>query len=324
MPEPLDIAAVEAAAERIRPFVCRTPLKPSFALSARLGRAVWLKLESMQPSGSFKIRGAANALLSLSRQERSRGVITCSSGNHGRSLALIARRLGVPATIFLSEMVPAHKVAAIRELGATVVVAGADQATCEALSYRHAEENGLVYVHPFDDPRVIAGQGTLGLEIAEDLPEVDTVVIPLSGGGLLGGAALALKARAPSVRVVGVSMERGAAMAESLRAGRIVPIVEEPTLADALAGDLGAENRYTFPLVRELVDDVRLLSEEEIAAGMVHALLRERLVLEGGGAAAIALLLARPEAVPGANVVAVCSGDNVDMPMLLRLAAAAG
>lgn len=313
------IADIGAAAERIRAHVSYTPLKPSRSLSTDGTRNVYLKLESMQPSGSFKIRGAANALLCLTAEERARGVVTCSSGNHGRSLAMVARRLGVPATVFLSEMVPPHKVAAIRELGAQVIVYGADSDAAERQSLRFAEERMLTYVHPFDDPRVIAGQGTIGLEILEQLPEVDCVVIPLSGGGLLGGIARAIKAQKSDATIVGVSMELGPAMVASLEAGRPTAIVEAPTLADALAGDIGGENRYTFPLVQQLIDSTALVSEEQIAAGMVHALLQERIVLEGGGATPIGLMLARPEVVPGRNIVLVCSGDNVDMQVLLRL-----
>lgn len=317
VPTPADVAA---AAERIRPYICHTPLKPSRSLSAHTGVRVFLKLESMQPTGSFKLRGATNALLSLAPDEQARGVVTCSSGNHGRAVAYVAQQLGVPAAIFLSELVPQVKVAAIRELGAEAVVAGADFAQADLAAHRFAEEHGRVYVHPYDDPHVIAGQGTLGLEILADLPEVDVVIVPLSGGGLLGGVALAIKAAKPGVRMIGVSMERGPSMALSLEQGRIVSVVEEPTLADALSGDVGFDNRYTFPLVRDLIDDVALLSEEEIAAGMVHALLTERLVLEGAGATPLALLLSRPELAQGRTVVAVCTGDNVTMSVLLELA----
>jgi threonine dehydratase len=317
---PFEIPAILEAAERIRPYAIRAPLKPSFPLSALTGKRILLKLESMQPSGSFKLRGAANAIVSLTLQEQQRGIITCSSGNHGRAVALVAQRLGLSATIFLSELVPGNKVRAIQELGATVIVAGHDSDTATDLAYAHAEEHGLTYIHPFDDPRVVAGQGTIGLEILDDLPDVDTLIVPTSGGGLIGGIALAIKSRRPDVRVIGVSMERGAAMHASLVAGEPVNVEEHPTLADALAGGIGLDNRLTFPLVRDYVDDLRLVSEDEIAAAMVHALLHERLVLEGGAATTLALLLRERDAIPGDTIVAVCTGDNVDMARLLELA----
>lgn len=273
---------VYLARQRISGIARRTPLVEAPRLSESLGVRVVLKLECLQVTGAFKIRGATNKLLDLSQDERERGTITVSSGNHGRALSYVARQLGIPAVVCLSELVPEGKREAIRRLGAEAVVWGGsyDEATDYASHLK--EERGLVMVHPFDDPFIIAGQGTIGLELLEDLPEIDTVIVPLSGGGLLGGIALALKSVHAGIRTIGVSMERGPAMVESLRAGKVVEIEEEPTLADALAGGIGP-NVYTFNIIQKFVDDTVLVSEEEIAGAMAFALERHHLVVEGGG-----------------------------------------
>ncbi len=270
-----------------------------------------LKLETEQPTGSFKLRGAANKLLSLDDEARRRGVVAMSSGNHGRAVAPVARELGVAATICISDRVPGVKRRAMADLGAEVVVGGPDLDDADAAARRLVADEGRTWVSPFDDAAVIAGQGTIGLEILDDLPGAAEVLVPLSGGGLISGIALAIKSRMPGVRVVGVSQDRGPAMYESLRAGRITPVVEEETLADALAGGLGEENHHTMAMVAELVDDIVLVSEQQIAAAMAWAHEKEDLVVEGGGAVGIAALLAgvvRP-ATPATVVV---SGGNVD------------
>jgi threonine dehydratase len=311
---------ISEAAKRITPFACRPPLKPSRTLSRQLGQSVSLKLETVQATGSFKLRGAANLIASLTPEAREHGLVTTSAGNHGRAVAYVAEQLGIRAVIFLSERVPVNKVQAIRELGAEVVIAGRsfDEAVERAEEYR--VESGMTDVPPFDDPRIVAGAGTIGLELLDDLPQLETVVLPVGGGGLAAGVAFAVKAHKPSVRVIGVMMERGPAMYESLKAGRPVAVEEEPTLADALAGGIGLDNRVTFPLVREYVDEIMLVTEEQIAAAMAFALRRERLVLEGAGACGLALLCdPRAHAFDG-PIAVVCSGDNVDINLLLDLA----
>jgi threonine dehydratase len=212
---------------------------------------VVLKLENLQATGSFKIRGAANKILCLSDQEREAGIVTVSSGNHGRAVSSVARSLGIPAAVCISEGVPGYKTNAIKELGAEIQIGGATYDQAAALAAHLEAERGLTMVQPFDDPYVIEGQGTIGLELLEDFPEIDTVLVPLSGGGLLSGIAFALKTTNPSIRTIGITMERGAAMVKSLRVGRIVEIHEEPTLADALAGGLGLGNAYTFEMIQE-------------------------------------------------------------------------
>ena len=315
-PTPHDI---HLARRRIAALIRPTPLLHSAALSERAGAAVYLKLENLQHTGSFKIRGAASKLLSLTAGERARGVVAVSSGNHGRAVAYVARQLGVRAVICLSERVPAGKVEAIRRLGAELVVHGASYDEAEAHSLRLQAEQGLIRVDPFDDPAVIAGQGTIGLELLEDLPQVDTAVVPLSGGGLISGIAIALKASNPAIRVVGVSMDRAPVMFHSLRAGRLIELPEQDTLADALAGGIGLDNRYTFRLVSRLVDDTLLVSEEEIAGAMAFALEQEHIVVEGGGAVALAALLYGRVAQPGRAVAVIISGGNVDLSLLSKV-----
>ena len=307
------------ARQRIASIVRKTPLVHSPELTERAGGAVYLKLESLQETGSFKIRGAANKLLSLDPGARERGTITVSSGNHGRALAYVAHRLNVRAVVALSKAVPENKRAAIQKLGAETVVQGKTYDEAAEYAAQRQAEQGLEMIHPFDDPFIIAGQGTIGLELLADLAEIDTVVVPLSGGGLLAGIALALKSADAGIRVVGVSMERGPAMFESLRAGRVVDIVEEPTLADALAGGI-APNVYTFKMIQKYVDDTVLVSEKEIASAMAFALERHHLVVEGGGAVGIAALLSGKVAHLGQHTAVVVSGGNVDIPLLLKVA----
>jgi threonine dehydratase len=315
MPE-IALQDVDLAHQRIEPYCRRTPLLDSARLSQTTGTHVRLKLESLQITGSFKARGATNKLLSLPEEARARGVITVSSGNHGRAVSYIARKLGVHAVVCVPESVPQNKQAAISDLGAELIVHGANQDEAMTFADRLQEQRGLTMVHPFDDPAVIAGQGTIGLELLEDDPEIDTVLIPLSGGGLMSGIALTLKHLRPSLRTIGVSMGRGPAMVESVRAGQLVDVVEEPTLADALAGGLNKDNRYTFEMVRKYVDDYVLVSEEEIARAMVTAL-QEKLVVEGGGAVGIAALLSGKLRSLGQRVAVVISGGNVDLSLLM-------
>jgi len=308
------------ARKRIDPIIYRTPLVPSPWLTESLGKNVLFKLESLQVTGSFKIRGAANKLSMLNKKERQRGVITVSSGNHGRAVAYVAKEFGLRAVICVSEAVPDNKIRAIRELGAEIVVAGKTYDEANEFALQLKDERRLTIVHPFDDADIIAGQGTIGLELMDDLPEIDTIIVPLSGGGLLSGVALALKSIKPSIHTVGVTMDQGAAMVESLKAGHIVEVQEQPTLADALAGGLGEKNLYTFDLIKKYVDETVLVSESEIASAMVFALDKHHLVVEGGGAVGIAALMHNKVKKVGANTVIVISGSGVDLAVLLRVA----
>ncbi|MFK8400215.1 hydroxyectoine utilization dehydratase EutB [Pseudomonas sp. BGr12] len=308
--EPISLVELYRARQRIQGLVRQTPLEHSPSLSRLLGAPVYLKLESQQITGSFKLRGASNAIAQLDDEQKARGVVAASTGNHGRALAHAARMLGVRATVCLSQLVPANKVQAIRELGAEVRIVGHSQDNAQAEAERIAREQGAALLPPFDHPQIIAGQGTLGLEILEQLPDVRQVLVPLSGGGLFGGVALALKHVDPSMRVHGISMRRGAAMAASLAAGHPVEVEELPTLADSLGGGIGLDNRYTFALARDYCDQLHLLDEPSIAAGIRHAYREERQVVEGAAAVGIAALLDGLIA-PVGPVVVIVSGRNI-------------
>jgi threonine dehydratase len=294
----------------------RTPL---IASNFGSGNDVFLKLENLQTTGSFKIRGAANKLKSLTLEQRQQGVLAVSSGNHGRAVSKIARQLEINATICITDKVPALKVDAMRALGAEVIVAGDNWDEAEAHAHHLVAKKGMIFVNPFDDPHVIAGQGTIGLEILEDLPDVDTVIVPTSGGGLIAGIALAMKSENPKLRVVGVTMEQGAAMYLSLEAGHLVPVDEFETLADALIGGLGIENHYSIAMCQRYVDEIVLVSEEKIAEAMAYLLREEHLVVEGGGAVGMAALL-QHKVDFGKHVVVVISGGNVELELLLSIA----
>jgi threonine dehydratase len=231
----------------------------------------------------------------------------------------VARQLGLKATVCLSERVPPNKVEALQRLEAEVVIHGQSQDEAEARARQIQAERGAIMVPPFDDPFIIAGQGTIGLELLAALPDIDTALVPLSGGGLIAGIALALKTANPAIRVIGLSMERAPVMYHSLQAGRPVQMLEESTLADSLQGGIGLDNQYTFQLVREYVDEVILLSEEEIAGGMAYAFFEHHLVLEGAGAVGIAGLLHRKISKLGRNVALVLSGGNVELRSFLQI-----
>lgn len=310
---------VYRARARIGALVQRTPIIESYALSERTGVATYFKAETQQVTGSFKLRGATNKIVSLTDEERARGIIAVSSGNHGRAVSYVAKRLGIEAVICVSERVPENKLVGIRRYDAKLVVEGQTYEEAGEVALGLQRERGLVPIDPFDDPYVIAGQGTVGLEVLEDIPDVRTVLVPMSGGGLISGTALALKSADPSIRVIGVSMERGAVMAESLRAGHIVDLLEEPTLADGLAGAIPLDNRYTFRMCQQYVDDTVLVSEAEIAQAMRFVLQEERIVAEGSGAVVIAALMYDKVAHLEGPVVAVLSGANVDLPVLLEI-----
>lgn len=311
---------IYSARKRIAEIARRTPLIYSRDLTKQLGCEAFLKLENLQPTGSFKIRGAANAILALSSEEKSRGVIAFSTGNHGRAVAYVAGRLGIKAVICLSNRVPAYRVAAMQELGAEVVQRGNSQDEAYAYALEIREKRGLTMISPFDDPLVIAGQGTIALEIAEDLPDLTTVVVPVSGGGLISGIASALKSINPDIAVIGVSMDCAPAMYRSLEAGQPVEIEEKDSLADALLGGIGLDNRFTFQMVRDFVDRILLVSEIEIAAAMLFCLDRQRLVVEGAGAVGVSAVLTGKISDPGSKTLIVLSGGNVDAATLVRIA----
>lgn len=314
---------VDAARRRIAGIAVRTPLVPSLPLSERLGVEVYLKLEVVQPTAAFKLRGAASKVMSLSDDERARGVVTASTGNHGRCVAYVARRLGIRAIVCVSSGVPAGKLQALEDVGAVVEIVGDSQNDALERALAIATGEGVTFIHPFDDPDVIAGQATASAEIAEDLPEVKTVLAPLSGGGLLAGVAAGLAQYAPAAEAVGVSMTRVPLMKMSLDAGHPVDAAEEETLADSLRGGIGLDNRYTFPMVRDLVRRVVLVDEEAIWSGMRFLFEKHRLISEGAAAVGVAALLEGLVDPLAGPVVAIVTGANAEPDHIAQLIAGA-
>jgi len=315
---PPALSDIRDAQRNIRDGVVHTPCTPTRTLRDSVPGSLHLKFENLQRTGSFKDRGSLNRLLQLDDEERARGVVTASAGNHAQALAYHGGRLGIPVTVVMPETAPLIKVANTRGYGATVSQSGTilDEAAVEAR--RLAQERGLVMVPAFNDFHVIAGQGTVGLEIIEQVPDVDVVVVPVGGGGLISGIAVALKELRPSVRVVGVEAASAASAWASREAGKVVQISHVDTLADGIAtktvGDL------TFPLMERYVDDLVVVSEEEIAAAVLVMLERKKTVVEGAGAVPIAALAAgRVPVADGEQVVAVLSGGNIDINMISRI-----
>jgi len=319
---PLPLLDFEAARQAVAGLARRTPLVEAGELSDALGRPVLLKLESLQVTGSFKVRGAAARLAALTHGERRAGVVACSSGNHGRAVAWVARRLGIPATVCVPGWVDPVKLAGIRAQGAEAVLSGATFDEAESAALELARESGRTYVSAYDDPWIMAGQGTLVLEVLEELSTpASAVLAPLSGGGLIGGIAAALRWKlgddAPPA--VAVSAERARVMLASLEAGRPVELEEEDTVASALSGGIGPANRYSFRAVRALVNEHVVVPEADIRAAMAWACARLHLVVEGGGAVGLAALRAglwRPGIHRAGPVVVVVSGGNVDAGVL--------
>ncbi|MDB6179337.1 hydroxyectoine utilization dehydratase EutB [Paracoccus sp. Z330] len=300
---------IRVAAERIGSMITRTPMRPAPALSALAKGEVWLKCEHLQETGSFKLRGASNAAARLGDVA---GVTTASTGNHGRALAHAAKQLNLPAVICVSRLVPQNKLDAITELGAEARVVGASQDEAFKEAIRLKRDEGFALIPPFDHPDVIAGQGTLGLEILDEIPDAASIAIPLSGGGLLAGVALAAKSRRPDLRIVGISMERGAAMAASIAAGHPVEIEELPTLADSLGGGIGLQNRLTFQMTRELMDELVLLNEDEIAEGIRHLSRQSGEFVEGAAAVGAGAIIARKLRATDGPLILILSGRNID------------
>ncbi len=310
---------VRAARARIGGRVLATPLVALESLSRHAGAAVAGKLETVQATGSFKVRGAWSHLLAPEGGDGGPAAVAFSTGNHGRAVAHAARALGRSATVFVGGGTDAGKVATLRAAGADVVVEGVSQDDAAAAARALAAERGLDLVPPFDDPDVIAGQGTIGLELAEQAPELDTVLVPASGGGLIAGIALALKALAPRVRIVAVGAARTAELCASLSAGHPVTAPDGETLADSLRGGLGPDNRLTFALARAHVDETCLVEEDAIGEAIAYGLRHEGLVLEGAAAVGIAALLQGRVDVRGERVAIVLTGRNVDLDRAVAL-----
>ncbi|MBR9985333.1 MAG: pyridoxal-phosphate dependent enzyme [Desulfosarcina sp.] len=311
---------VYQAQRRIRPMIRQTPLMAAAELVSRTGaHSIHLKMENLQNTGAFKVRGAANKILSLDDEAQQRGVITFSTGNHGKAVAYVAEKTGIKAVVCLSAHVAPYRVEAIRKLGAEVSVKGHSQDEAEKNYQALTVSKGLVPVVPFDDPLIIAGQGTIALEIMEKLPDTDVLMIPLSGGGLLAGIAMAAKTINPGIHIVGVSLEQSPAMLESLSAGRPIHVEEKDSIADSLLGGIGDDNRYTLSLVEKFADEHLLISEEEIKDGMFYLFDRHRLIVEGAAAVGIGALLNRKINVKGKKVVGLLSGSSINSDEYIRI-----
>ncbi len=317
----LSLADIERARVTIARHVHRTSLLSSRSLSERIGTAAHLKAESLQRTGSFKVRGAVNAIAALTPEQRASGIVTMSAGNHAQAVAYAAAALGVPVFVAMPETAPETKVAATRGYGAEVRFAP-DTTELMPIVEELREKRGLFFLHPFDDDLVMAGQGTVALEVLDDLPDADVVVVPVGGGGLISGIATVIAARRAGARVYGVEPEGAQAVRRGLDAGKSVRLDSVKTVADALAAPFAGER--CLEIIRRLVADVVALSDDEIIAGMRLVWERARLVVEPGGAAAVAALLAgRIPVRSGERVVAILSGGNVDIARAAELLAPA-
>jgi threonine dehydratase len=311
---PVTIADITRAAAAIDGTIARTPLVPAPALAAAAGCEVWLKLETQHPTGSFKERGALNKLLTLTANERGAGVVAMSAGNHAQGVAYHARRLGIPATIVMPEGTPFTKIDRTESLGATVVLQGDNLVAAREAADALAREKGLVPVHPYDDPAVIAGQGTIGGEILTDRPELDVLIVPVGGGGLISGIAVSAKARHPAVEVIGVQSSLYPAMCDVLSGRSPDSAPSGATLAEGIA--VKEPGLLTRQIVAALVDDILLVEDSQIEAAIEHLVDREKLVAEGAGSAGVAALLGAPKRFRGKRVGIVITGANIDARLL--------
>ncbi|GAA0211880.1 threonine ammonia-lyase [Halobaculum roseum] len=309
---------VLAAREHVDQVAVRTPLNRSFSFSELTGADVRLKLENTQRTGAFKIRGAMNRIAALTEEERERGVVTASAGNHAQGVALAATRAGVDSTIVMPKYAPVSKVEATKRYGGDVVLHGIDYDEAQAHAHEIEREEDKVYLHAFEDELVMAGQGTIGLEIAEQCPEVDTVVVPIGGGGLIAGVATALKGALDDVRVVGVQAAGADSAARSVREGERVELEGVDTVADGIA--VREVGEHTFPYIRERVDEVVTVDDEEIAEALTLLLERSKTVVEGAGAVALAAVLEEKfEYEEGETIVPALCGGNIDMNTLITV-----
>ncbi len=313
----ISLDKIKAAADRLSGVIHRTELSQSTTFSQLSGNQIYLKPENLQKTGSFKIRGAYNKLATLTTEEKERGVIASSAGNHAQGVAFAATEAGLESVIVMPENAPISKITATKNYGAKVVLKGAvyDEAHEEAVSRQQKE--GFTFLPPFNDQQVIAGQGTLGLEIIEDLPEADIILVPVGGGGLISGIAAAVKQLAPEVKVVGVEPEGAAAMKKSLEQGKIASLIETETIADGIAVKKPGE--LTYNLCQEYVDQVVTVTDEEIANAILMLLERAKLTVEAAGAASLAAALNNKLGVKNQNIVSVLSGGNIDVNMIARL-----
>lgn len=313
----ITLADVQAALERIRPSIYLSPFTLSATFSQLTGNSIYLKLDNLQRTGAFKERGALNKLLTMTAEERDRGVIAASAGNHAQGLAYHAGRRGVKAQICMPLTTPLIKVSATKSYGAEVILHGAnyDDACEEAI--RRGQQQHLTFIHPFDDDAVIAGQGTLGLEMLQQHPEIEAVVVPIGGGGLIGGIACAIKETNPKVQIIGVQTSRLPSMKAAVAAGKPVTLAPAATIADGIAVRRAGDR--TLPLVQKYVDEIVTVDEEEIANAVLLLLEREKTMAEGAGAAALAALINRKLHMAGKKIAVLVCGGNMDVTLLSRI-----
>ena len=309
---------IKKAQKNISNYIYKTPQVDSIPLST-VNQKVSLKLESMQITGSFKLRGAINKLLSLNEEQKNRGVIAVSTGNHGKGVAYAAKQLGIKSKIFMSELVPTYRRNAIESLGADIEIVGTNSDEADHHAREYAIKNNVELVHPFDDLEIIAGQGTIGLEMLEAMPNVDTVIVPTSGGGLVGGVAIAIKENKPDTKIIAVSMKRGPSMYESLKAGKPVDVVEEETLADCLGGSIGLENKFTFKIVQNTIDDFVIIDEDKIAEGIKFNFEHHKLITEGAAATSIMVVKDQLSKHLGNNIICLICGGNIDAELFSKI-----
>lgn len=323
-PSPLTLTDVQQAAALLEGVIERTPVAHSRALSQQLGSDVYFKCENLQKSGSFKVRGAYTRMAKLTEEERARGVVAASAGNHAQGVALAASRLGISARIYMPQGAALPKIAATRDHGAEVVLHGntVDEALTEAKAY--AQLTGAVFVHPFDNEDIIAGQGTLGLEILEQVPDVDTILVGVGGGGLLAGLALAVRAKeeelGKKIRIIGVQAQNAAAYPPSLAADALVPLTKVSTIADGIA--VGLPGQLPFAIIKNLVDDVHTVSEDDIARALIFLLERNKLVVEPAGSVPVAALISgslQEKYGDLGTTVCLLSGGNIDPMLMLKV-----
>lgn len=317
MSNPLTLKDILEARQAIQPFIHRTPLDYSLTFSQLTGGEIYLKMENLQKTGSFKVRGAANKISKLTLQEKQRGVLAASAGNHAQGVAMAASRIGIPSTIVMPESAPLAKVSATEGYGAKVILSGGVYDDAYQKAKELEAETGATLIHAFNDLDVIAGQGTIGLEIVEDLPDLDTILVPIGGGGLIAGIALAIKSLKPDTRIIGVEAEGAACMLEALKIGEPIPLNSANTLADGIAvkcaGDL------TFEILEPLIEKIVTVGEEEISTSILTLMERSKSIVEGAGAVALAAALHQELDLAGQKTVLLLSGGNIDVNFLAQI-----
>jgi len=313
----ISLEDIKSAWERISQFIHMTPVESSRTLSELSGCEIYLKLENFQKTGSYKVRGALNKVLRLGEVERSKGVIAASAGNHAQGVAYAASQVRVPSTIVMPETAPISKISATKGYGAEVVLWGEDFDTAYSKALEIAKERGLTFIHAFNDPDIIAGQGTIGLEILKVMEDVDLVIVPVGGGGLISGVSIALKETNPRIRVIGIQAEGASAVYSSFKEGRLIELSKVSTIADGIAirkpGDL------TMSIIQRYVDDVILVSDEEISSAILLLMERAKLVVEAAGAVGVAAAISGKIPLKGVKALIILSGGNIDVNMIARL-----